>query len=189
MVGSIRTARGFPVTGLLESCAELFLDYGGHDAAAGFSMRTERWDEFSRRAGEYMATAEIDRSEESISIDAELPHDFMSPSIKEIADRFEPYGEENRHLVLMSRNVPLADAQIVGKNGKSHLKLTLDFGTYKWPALMWDGGERLERDFSFRNRDRLDVLFKVTTTRWNGEDRPQLELYDLRRSAGRSGTE
>ena len=189
VVGSIRTARGFPVTGLLESCAELFIDYGGHDAAAGFSMRADRWDEFARRAGEYMAGAEIDRSEESIAIDAELPHDFMAPAIAKLAERFEPYGEENRPLVLMARNVPMADAQIVGKNGKSHLKLTLDFGAYKWPALMWDGGERLERDFSFRNRDRLDVLFKITSARWNGEERPQLELYDLRRAAERTGTD
>lgn len=182
VVGSIRTARGFPVSGLLASCAELFVDYGGHDAAAGFSMRRDRWEEFSRRAGEFMATAEMDQSEESIPVDAELPHDFMSPLIKELSDRFEPFGEENRPLVLMARNVPMADAQVVGKNGKSHLKLTLDFGAYKWPALMWDGAERLERDFSFRNRDRLDVLFKVTSNRWNGEDRPQLELYDVRKA-------
>jgi single-stranded-DNA-specific exonuclease len=76
----------------------------------------------------------------------------------------------------------MVDAQIVGKNGKSHLKLTLDFGTYKWPAMLWDGAQRLERDFSFRNNDRIDIIYKVTTNYWNGEERPQLELYDIHRA-------
>jgi hypothetical protein len=40
---------------------------------------------------------------------------------------------------------------------------------------------RLERDFSFRAKDRIDLLFKVTVNRWNGEEKPQLELYDVRR--------
>jgi len=81
----------------------------------------------------------------------------------------------------MARGVPMVDAQIVGKAAKNHLKLTLDFGKYKWPALLWDGAERLERDFSFRAKDRIDLLFKVTVNRWNGEEKPQLELYDVRR--------
>ncbi|MGB4572271.1 MAG: single-stranded-DNA-specific exonuclease RecJ [Rectinemataceae bacterium] len=186
IVGSIRSARGFPVTGLLAACADLFADYGGHDAAAGFSMQRDRWDEFARRAGEYMSNANLGQSEEEIRIDAELPHDFLKPGLKDLAARFEPYGEENRQLVLMSKNVSMVDAQIVGKTGKSHLKLTLDFGPYKWPALLWDGAERLERDFSFRNHDLVDVLFKVTVNRWNGEERPQLELYDIRKSGAKT---
>ena len=28
--------------------------------------------------------------------------------------------------------------------------------------MLWDGAERLERDFSFKMRDRIDLLFKVT---------------------------
>jgi len=48
--------------------------------------------------------------------------------------------------------------------------------------MLWDGAERLERDFSFRNKDKVDILYKVTTNYWNGEERPQIELYDIRRA-------
>ena len=183
IVGSIRTANGYRISSLLSACADLFLDYGGHDAAAGFSMPKENWDRFVEMASSQLKAAETAAAEESISIDAELPHSYLRPELQKIHARFEPYGEENRPLVFLARGVSMVDAQIVGKSSKSHLKLTLDFGTYKWPAMLWDGAERLERDFSFRAKDRLDLLFKLSPNRWNGEEKPQLELYDVRRES------
>jgi single-stranded-DNA-specific exonuclease len=181
-VGSVRSSNGFKISGLLAFCSEFFIDFGGHDSAAGFSLKLSDWDAFAEKAKAYLDAAEITIAEESITIDAELPHSYLRPEIRKTCEIFEPFGEENRNLVFLARNVPMVDAQIVGKSAKSHLKLTLDFGQYKWPAMLWDGAERLERDFSFKAKDRLDLLFKVTTNRWNGEEKPQLELYDLRRT-------
>jgi single-stranded-DNA-specific exonuclease len=181
IVGSIRTANNFRISGLLAACADLFIDYGGHDAAAGFSLVADRWERFQAIAVEHLKSAELADAEESIAVDAELPHNYLKPELRNVYATFEPFGEENRPLVFMARGVPMVDAQIVGKAAKNHLKLTLDFGKYKWPALLWDGAERLERDFSFRAKDKIDLLFKVTVNRWNGEEKPQLELYDVRR--------
>jgi single-stranded-DNA-specific exonuclease len=182
VVGSVRTSNGFKISGLLAECAEYFIDYGGHDAAAGFSLQGRDWEAFNAKAGAYLAKSDIAAKEDSIKIDAELPHGYVKPDIHKIALAFEPFGEDNPPLVFLSRAVGMVDAQIVGKAAKTHLKLTLDFGKYKWPALLWDGAERLERDFSFRSKDLIDIVYKVTMNRWNGEERPQLELYDLRRA-------
>jgi single-stranded-DNA-specific exonuclease len=181
VVGSIRTTNNFKISGLLAACADLFIDYGGHEAAAGFSMPQGNWERFTTLATAHLGAAEMTVAEETMTVDAELPHSYLKPELQKLYSFFEPFGEENRPLVFFARSVPMVDAQIVGKSAKSHLKLTLDFGQYKWPALLWDGAERLERDFSFRAKDRLDLLFKVTLNRWNGEERAQLELYDVRR--------
>lgn len=186
VTASVRTANDFRISGLLEECAEFFIDYGGHDAAAGFSLPMDRWEAFAEKADSYLKNADINVKEESLLIDAELPHSYLRPELQDLAAKFEPYGEGNPPIVFLARDVSVVDAQIVGKSAKTHLKLTLDFGKYKWPALLWDGSARLERDFSFRNRDRIDIVFKVTVNRWNGEERPQLELFDLRRSGGGS---
>ncbi len=180
--GSIRGGSSFPLTALLASASDLFIDYGGHDSAAGFTLKTELWPIFLERLTSFMANTELSVEEPELSIDAELPHSFVTPELLQLCRQFEPYGEENEPLLFCSRGVPMVDAQIVGKSGKSHLKLTLDFGTYKWPAMLWDGAERLEHDFSFRNSDRIDLLYKVTMNYWNGEERPQLEIYDVRRA-------
>ncbi|HNP92900.1 MAG TPA: single-stranded-DNA-specific exonuclease RecJ [Rectinema sp.] len=180
--GSIRGGDAFPLSQILAYCADLFLDYGGHDSAAGFTMKTDNWQAFLERLAQFMARTELITEEPEFLIDAELPHSFVTPDLLQLCRYFEPIGEESDPLVFCSRNVSMVDAQIVGKNGKSHLKLTLDFGRYKWPAMLWDGAKRLERDFSFRDNDKVDIIYKVTTNYWNGEERPQLELYDVHRS-------
>lgn len=181
VVGSIRSTRGFAVSPFLETCADLFIDYGGHDAAAGFSLKASDWAEFEARSRAYAQALELEDEEESIVVDAELPHEYVKPELAALTERFEPYGEENGPLVFLARGVPIADAQIVGKKEANHLKLTLDFGAYKWPALLWDGAQRLDRDFSLD--DRIDLVFKVTINRWNGAEQPQIEVFDLRKAA------
>jgi single-stranded-DNA-specific exonuclease len=192
VVGSIRSARGFPVSSFLEACAELFIDYGGHDAAAGFSLQAKDWPEFEARTIAYAEALELEDGEESIEIDAELPHDYLKPELAAVSERFEPFGEANEPLVFLARDVPIADVQLVGKKEQNHLKLTLDFGKHKWPALVWDGAQRLQRDFNFdydsKKGDRIDLVFKVTINRFNGMEQPQLEVFDLRRAEARPRT-
>ncbi len=185
VVGSVRSANGYKISGLLETCAELFLDYGGHDAAAGFSMPQGNWEKFVLLAEEELKKSDTAQTEESMWIDAELPHPYLRPELQKTCAQFEPFGEGNPPLVFYAREVPMVDAQIVGRSAKSHLKLTLDFGPYKWPALLWDGANRLERDFSYKARDKVDLLFKLGINRWNGEERPQLELLDIRKSGSK----
>jgi single-stranded-DNA-specific exonuclease len=175
-VASVRSARGFNVKQLLEHCAEFFIDYGGHDAAAGFSMPLERWEDFERKASAFMAGIRLEDQDETLYIDAELPHAYLKPELVELVDRFEPFGEDNPPLVFMSRAVPILQADIVGKQDKSHLKLVLDFGKHKWPALWWNAAARMGREFNLT--DRLDVVFKVTKNYWNGMESPQLVILD-----------
>ena len=185
-VGSIRSVRGFPVSSFLEACADLFIDYGGHDMAAGFSLMMKDWPEFEARTTAYCEALELEDGEEIIEIDAELPHDYLKPDIAAITERFEPFGEANEPLVFLAKDVPIADAQLVGKKEQNHLKLTLDFGKHKWPALFWDGAKRLQRDFDFdydrKTGDHIDIVFKVTLNRFNGMEQPQLEVFDARRT-------
>jgi single-stranded-DNA-specific exonuclease len=180
VVGSVRSARGFDIGAFLEASAELFIDYGGHDAAAGFSLKAADWPEFCRRAEGYSAAIELEDAEEILEIDAELPHEYLRNDFPKFVARFEPFGEQNSPLVFMARNVAISSADIVGKREANHLKLTLDFGQAKWPALYWSAAERLERDFSVR--DRIDLVFKVSVNRFGGQDIPQLEILDARRA-------
>ncbi|MCX7024594.1 MAG: single-stranded-DNA-specific exonuclease RecJ [Spirochaetes bacterium] len=179
-VGSIRSTRGFAVTGLLESCSELFIDYGGHDSAAGFSLEQGKWTEFQSRVAGFCAAVTLDDESDCIDVDAELPHSFMKPEIMELADRFEPFGEANEKLVFMALDVPISGVDIVGKSDPAHLKLTLDFGTHKWPALYWEAADKLEREFS-RN-DRIDLVFNLSRNWWNGMEQSQLIVLDVRKS-------
>ena len=70
----------------------------------------------------------------------------MTPDLIKIVDQFEPYGNENDGILFMSRNLPVIQATTVGKTERTHLKLNLDCGKSKWPALFWGAGDMLHRE-------------------------------------------
>ena len=180
-IGSMRSCRGFEVLSLLDKMAPLFVSYGGHAYAAGFTFKKERLEDFLAALDEYAPMIELSPSEaEQINIDAEIPCDYLKPDLLAIVDDFEPYGEENRELTFMSKKLRICDAMILGKSERQHLKLTFDLGKTKWPAMFWGGAECLHRDFD--KGDLVDVLYQVGRNCFNGVETPQLIITDIRKS-------
>ena len=182
-VGSMRSARGVDLEEILAPCADLFIDHGGHAFAAGFSLKRELFEEFTsriNRISQELVFPDTDTDEE-IPVDAELPHDYLTPALLDLADRFEPYGEGNDQLVFMAKKMRIMTADIMGKTEKQHLKLTFDCGKYKWPAIFWQAAERLNRDFSIG--DTVDAVFQINRNTFNGAEIPQMILQDVQRTA------
>jgi single-stranded-DNA-specific exonuclease len=192
--GSLRSTRGYDLSSILDSCADLFIDKGGHNFAAGFSMdcgKTEgeksNWQEFLARLKTIAQTIELqdEADEGTVAIDAELPQSYLKPDILfKIIDRFEPYGEENRPLTFLAKNLLVEDISLMGKTEAKHVKLTLNAGDYKWPAIYWQAADKVKKDFDFG--DRLDLVFQVNRNYFKGNEIPQLIVTDLKRSGQKS---
>jgi single-stranded-DNA-specific exonuclease len=181
--GSIRSARGYNVHVLFEQCSDLFIDSGGHQAAGGFSMFMKSWDAFIEQLKKAAAAIEFEKEpdEQIIHIDAELPHDYLSPDILKLVDRFEPYGNENEQLVFMTKNITIKDINFIGKPESKHVKMTLDAGKYKWPALYWQSADRvLNKEFGVN--DKVDIAFNLARDYYKGNETPQMMIIDLKKS-------
>ncbi len=180
--GSLRSARGYDLRGLLDQCADLFIDWGGHDYAAGFSMKRSNWDAFLDRLKTAAATIELGNEDDegTVNVDAELPLPYLTPDVLKIVDRFEPYGEGNVPLLFLAKGLRVADIALMGKGEVKHVKLTLDSGKHKWPAVYWQAAEKVKVDFDLE--DRVDLVFKMTRNWFNGTETPQLVVTDLKRS-------
>ncbi|MGL4981361.1 MAG: DHHA1 domain-containing protein, partial [Treponemataceae bacterium] len=181
LVGSIRSTRGFEIQNMLNSCGDLFLNYGGHAFAGGFSLQESNFVEFENRIKKYVPFIEFSETTEQIfTIDAELPHTYFTPEIAELIDSLEPYGEANKPLVFLLKKAKVFSAEIVGKIEAKHLKLTLSIGKYKWPALFWNASERYKRDFE--TGDFVDIVFQVNKNTFNGTETSQIIISDLAKS-------
>ncbi len=179
-IGSMRSCRGYDVTAFLDKFGDIFLNHGGHNFAAGFSLKKERLKEFEQKVQELSAEITLSESHEGIfEVDAEIPANYLTPALLSVSDRFEPFGEENASLCFMTKNVPILDAFVMGKGEKQHLKITIGSGKYKWPCLFWNEGERLHRDFEVG--DNVDILFHIERNSFNGTETPQLILADIRK--------
>ncbi len=96
LVGSMRSSNGFEVKKFLGRFEDLFIDYGGHDFAAGFSLPYGNYEQFEERFREaVLSIEEREPQETAIEIDAELPPEYLSPELHKLVERLEPYGEEN----------------------------------------------------------------------------------------------
>ncbi len=177
--GSCRSIPEFHITKALEACDDLLERYGGHDAAAGFTVRNDNIEEFRDRLF-------------GLALDSLLPHETLQPTLQidaELAlheadlnlihqlERIEPTGEANPVPLFVSRNVYVHSRAFVGKEGQ-HLKLQLTNGT----------GEIVEAiTFRYRDRfgedipDRIDVAFHMEINDYQG-DSVQLNIQDIRAS-------
>jgi single-stranded-DNA-specific exonuclease len=181
--GSIRSARGYNIGVLLEQCGDLFIDCGGHEFAGGFSLKKENWAAFAERLKSVAASIEFEGPGEAaaVSIDAELPLDYLTPDLLDLTDRFAPYGNGNDQLTFMAKNLVVEDLNFIGKVESKHLKMTLAGGKHKWPALYWDAAVRvLNKEFG--KGDRVDAVFNLSRDWYKGIPNPQMMIIDMRKS-------
>jgi single-stranded-DNA-specific exonuclease len=180
--GSMRSARGYDLQGILDQCADLFVDWGGHGFAAGFTIETAKWDAFLERLPAAAKTIEFapEKSDaDAIYIDAELPLSYLNPDIFTVVDAFQPYGKENKELVFFSRGLKVIELNFIGKTDARHVKLTLDAGKYKWAGVYWNSAEKVNTDFTLN--DSVDAVFKIEHNWFKGADIPQLCIFDLQK--------
>jgi single-stranded-DNA-specific exonuclease len=180
--GSVRSARGYNICGLLEQCGDIFIDSGGHAFAGGFSLVKENWSAFLERLNSAAFSIEFDEGEEKVLyIDAELPHEYLTPDILDIVDRLAPYGKGNEPLMFLAKNLDVDEINFIGKTESKHLKMILSGGKHKWPALYWEAAERvINKEFGMG--DRVDVVCTFSRNWYKGIPSCQMVITDLRKS-------
>ncbi len=173
--GSARSIPEFHITEALDACADLLLHHGGHAAAAGFTVPTERLDELAGRLRELAAERLVGvELAPVLAIDAEVELAQMSGELYRELIGLEPCGYANPQPLFLSRNVRVVGQRAVGGDGK-HLKLTLSDG-----RAIWDGIAFRQGEWAGKLPDRVDIVYHLEANEWNGQQRLQLNVQDLR---------
>lgn len=122
--GSIRSIREFPLIPSLKECSDLLLNFGGHDFAAGLTIKEENIEEFKKRFIE-LANKKLNESDvmSKLQLDAEIKFSDLTFDFMESAKLLEPYGNENPQPILYCDALQIWPPKVVGKT--NHLKLYL----------------------------------------------------------------
>ncbi len=179
VMGSVRSALGYDVTSLLNQCSSFFINHGGHDFAAGFSLYKENLEAFIQKLELLSPLIELAEETEQLDIDAELLPSYITPDIMKTIDLFEPFGEANPPLLFLTKKLTIAAADIIGKTDPQHLKLTFACGNTKWPAMYWKESARLKRDFDVG--DSVDAVFQINRNTFNGMESLQMIISDIKK--------
>ena len=94
--GSGRSVGDFHLLKALESCADLFEQFGGHAAAAGMKIKVENIQALSERLNDYAINI-ISEQELTpvLSIDAPVSSRTMNLALVDALAAFEPFGAGN----------------------------------------------------------------------------------------------
>jgi single-stranded-DNA-specific exonuclease len=171
--GSCRSIPEFNITEALDQCSDLLVKYGGHSAAAGFTVTNANLEPLQQRLRQ-IATQELEGQEllPTLSIDAEVDLSEMNWAIHALLEQLEPFGYDNPTPLFLSREVIVRDARVVGER---HLKMTLGDGRKVWDAIAFRQGE-----WAGKLPRRIDVVYTLEVNEWNEEKRLQLNVKDLR---------
>lgn len=177
--GSARTVPGFDLYQALAGCRDLLIAFGGHPSAAGVTIREERLPEFAER---FAATAEAwMRSTQSVPmlhLDSELRLDEVTFQLIREIGALHPFGAGNPEPTFAVRGLNVLQARVVGEK---HLKMTVrQGGSVPFDSIGF-GMKSLEEQGLSVNTP-IDVAFTPELNHWNGYDRIQLRIRDIRAS-------
>jgi len=177
--GSARSITGFHLLNALDTCSDLFEQYGGHAAAAGMKVKVENIPEVQKRLDEYASnTLSEEQLIPELKIDALVTSQSLGLDLVESLAAFEPFGAGNPKPIFVTRDLVLRDEPFVMK--EKHLKLKLIGEDNKqFEAVWWDGVER-SKGQTLKPNSRIELAYVAETNTWQGNTRLQLVVEDLR---------
>ena len=184
--GSCRSYAGFNLFAALERCAPLLEGFGGHELAAGFTIREENIPAFADAMNEYVRS--VTGGEEMVSVldvdgVVEDP-DLLTLENVEGLDLLEPCGSGNPRPVFALTGCTVTSLSEVG--GGRHLKLKLAAGGRTLDAIFFSA---TAAGAGVAAGDRVDAAFTPQVNEYRGWRNVQLQLCDLRPARTRAQAE
>ncbi len=176
---SARSIKGLHITNLIRQLPEFVIEGGGHEMAAGFSIKVKDLAAFKKRIEEIASVLITDEMKQKrISVDAEIPLSLVELSLVDALEKFAPHGIGNPHPVFLARSVRVATTKKIGSD-LSHLKLVLFDGKRKIDAVFWGGAVYFD---TIGQNTEIDIVFSVVENEWNGRKSVQLMLKDFKKT-------
>jgi len=183
--GSGRSIPGFHLLEALESCHDVFVRFGGHAHAVGFSLTSARVPELRDRLQLHAAvrlTPQI--LERKLDCSAELPLSQIDLGFYQALRLLEPYGMGNEEPVFIARNLVLDTPPQTMKD--EHIRMRVRDGETVMKALGWRWAERV-RTLALDTGNRIDLAYRLRMNEHPDFCGLELEVVDLRLTAAVAG--
>lgn len=174
-VASCRAPEWADLMPILDASKNLFLRYGGHKQAAGFSILPENFETlqtsmirtFHEIFGENIPAR-------SINVEAKIDPYQIDEYFLEQIEPFKPFGIANPEPLWLMENLTISEVQKLGKE-KKHRKIFVKENP-TLPFLMW-GGDTY--DEYFQPEKTINLVVTVTENIWNGKKTAQAMIKHI----------
>jgi single-stranded-DNA-specific exonuclease len=175
--GSGRSIAAFDLLAALETCADVFMRFGGHRQAAGVTLEAGRIGELRRRLWT-LANARLGPSDlvPRLRIDSPLGLREIAGDVIEGLTRLGPFGAANPQPIFRASPVDLLDAPRLVK--ERHLSLTFKQDGRAFRAIAWRAADR--EVYLTTNRYGLELAYSLDQGEYRGEKVTELTVADVR---------
>jgi single-stranded-DNA-specific exonuclease len=172
--GSARSPENVDIFQAMQKCADVFLKFGGHSRAAGFTLEASRVDELRERLS--LAVAELRGGPVPLAIDLQIDLSEATLELVRELSLLEPLGEGNREPLFLARRVRLDQLRAIGQGGE-HLRFQAVQNGRRRKAVAFRQGE----DHPHLEPQRLyyDIVFRIQEENWDGQSSCQIMVEGL----------
>ena len=173
--GSARAPAGVHLSDLLRGHAELLESWGGHAAAAGFTLHPDRLEELRTALERDLARVEVRAAlAPSIQADCRLYPRSITWDTYQLLESLGPYGESHQQPRFVVENVSVGQTRVVGND---HLAMRF---TELEPEIdsIWFGAAAFAEQL--RPGRRVDAAFRLNLRSFRGSSHVQMLIDDIR---------
>jgi len=175
--GSARTVPGFDLYQALAGCRDLLVAFGGHPSAAGVTIQEAQLPAFADRFSTIAEKwARDTQNTPVLHVDSEVRLNEITLTLLREIGTLHPFGAGNPEPTFVVRDLNVLNARVVGEK---HLKMTVRQGGSMPFDSIGFGMKSLEDRGLSRHRP-IDVACTPELNHWNGYDRIQLRIRDIR---------
>ncbi len=176
--GSGRSIKGLNLVEALSDSEELLDRFGGHELAAGLTIRRRNIEAFRRKINEYARERIADGGGCVYrDVDCVLEMEDLTLSLAGEIERMEPFGTSNPTPTFMISDVILQ--KIIPLGDGKHTKMILEKDNQTMTAV-WFGMSQAELPLELF--DRIDVLFQLNVNVFQNVTTLQMLVQDVRLS-------
>ena len=165
--GSARSFGDFSAAEAVRAADDIIIKGGGHGAAAGVTLATEKISDFRRRVNELYDSLQLTHQERYLLPRADVEIDDFSEIDEELVAnlaKMEPFGNGNPEPVLKITMANVLSVRRMGADGQ-HIKLALrDKNSTVLHVLAFNAPEEFFRDPG----DEVAAWFQPTINEWQG---------------------
>jgi len=170
---SCRSISKLNIYDALKSCSNQLINFGGHKAAAGLSLKKDKLQDFKTSFQLYLKR---NLSEEDYTGAEEVDLNFnlaqLNKNLVKQLEEFRPFGIGNPKPKFLFKDLDIKNCYRMGKDN-SHLKFYLNSDISAVAFNMGDAATLIANN-------RIDVIAQPEINRWKGQDNLQLKILDFR---------
>ncbi|HOV29717.1 MAG TPA: single-stranded-DNA-specific exonuclease RecJ [Candidatus Dojkabacteria bacterium] len=175
--GSARSISGFNITDALEKSSNYLERYGGHELAAGFTLKYENMSNFRDSLIDYANGKITDQmlEENALKPDVLVSTDEIGVLLLDSLSKLEPFGYGNPKPVIALTELIVIKKQVIGA-GKNHMKLVVKGDGIDLLTLTFFN---CEEDISKINENSvIDVVGYTSANVWNGRENVEFNVRE-----------